>query len=138
MYTTVMGFDYGTKYIGIALGQTITRSARPLTTLACEPESNFWSALHELIQTWRPQVLVVGLPLNMDGTSQWTTELAKQFSQTLAYQTQLPVHNVDERLTTVEARSRVFEQGGYHALQKQTIDAEAAVAIIESWLEDNS
>lgn len=137
MYTTVMGFDYGTKYIGVALGQTITRTARPLTTLACEPEAVFWSSLHELIQTWRPQVLVVGLPLNMDGTSQWTTDLAKAFAQTLKQQTQLPVENVDERLTTVEARSRVFEQGGYQALQKQTIDAEAAVAIIESWLEDN-
>lgn len=134
MYTTIMGFDFGTKRVGVAIGQTITQTARGLKTLDYESQATFWPSLDRLINEWRPQLLVVGLPFNMDGTEQWITDLARQFGDSLKQHTQLPVTYVDERLTTREARARVFEAGGYQALQDQAIDAVAAATILESWM----
>lgn len=137
MYTTLLGFDFGTKRIGVAVGQTITRTARGLVTLNYQSSTEFWPSVDQLIQEWRPQLLVLGLPLNMDGTEQWITDYVKEFGQMLHQRTGLPVEYMDERLTTREARSQIFDKGGYRALQKEAVDAVAAATIVESWMEDN-
>lgn len=134
---TLLGFDFGLKYIGVAIGQTYTRTAHPVTTLAAHNGIPQWDEVTKLIQTWRPNALVVGIPLNMDGTEQPITHAARKFSTELATRYQLPVHTMDERLSTVEARARLFEQGGYKALQKKAIDSMAAQLILESWMMSN-
>lgn len=131
---TILGFDFGLKYIGIAVGQTTTRSARALTTVIARAGVPPWEQISQLIQTWQPDSLVVGIPLNMDGSEQPLTHAAKQFAQQLTTRYQLPVHPMDERLSTREAREQLFTQGGYRALKKKTIDSLAAQLILESWL----
>ena len=134
---TYLGFDFGMKYIGIAVGQSVTRSATPLTTLKATNGQPDWSKLQTIIAEWQPTALVVGLPLNMDGSEQVVTAHAKRFANRLNGRFQLPVHVVDERLTTVEAKQQLFEEGGYKALQKTNIDSYAAKLILESWLNEN-
>lgn len=129
-----LGFDFGYSRIGVAVGQAITSSARPLTTLTANQGQPDWSAVTKLIQQWNPAELVVGLPTTIDGKTQYTTEPAKHFAEQLRQAYDLPVHLVDERLTTKEARSKIYEQGGYKRLKKAEVDAYAAALILEQWL----
>lgn len=131
---TVLGFDFGVKKIGVAVGQTVTHSASPLTILRAKEGEPPWSDIQKLIQQWRPAALIVGRPLNMDGTTQPLTEMAEHFANELRSRYGLPVHEVDERLSTVEARATVFEEGGYRALKKNPVDGVAAKIIVEDWL----
>ena len=135
-YNRVMGFDYGTKRIGIACGQMVTNTANALTVITTIKGAPNWEIITKLIKEWRPQALVVGLPLNMDDTSQKTTELATLFAKQLEAKFKLPIYFVDERLTTRAAREEVFTQGGYKALQETKIDAYAAKLILESWMHE--
>ena len=134
MSNIVIGFDYGKKYIGLATGQAITKTARPLTTVLNVSGRPDWKKIITLVDEWQPMALVVGIPLNMDGTEQWITKHARNFSNSLKRKFNLPVHEVDERLSTVEARQALFEQGGYKALSKEAVDAMAAKYIVELWL----
>lgn len=129
----LLGFDFGLKHIGIAVGQTTTQTAQALTSLSAQQGTPQWEEVSQLIQTWRPQILVVGIPLNMDGTEQPLTKRARAFAKELSKRYQLPVDQVDERLTSVEARTRLFAMGGYKALQKKAIDSLAAQVILETW-----
>ncbi len=125
----LLGFDYGAKRIGVAVGQTVTGSARPLKTVRARNDKPDWLKISELVSTWQPTGLVVGLPLNMDGTEQDTTDKARRFGRQLEGRYRLPVHFVDERLSTVEARARL------HA-QKRPADERDPVAaqlILETW-----
>lgn len=131
---TYLGFDFGTKRIGIAVGQTVTLSATALKGLTAHGGVPNWDEVLALVARWRPTALVVGIPLNMDGSEQNTTQMARLFADQLAEHTGLPVHHTDERLTTVVARSEVFERGGYKALQRQSIDSVAAKLLLESWM----
>lgn len=131
---TFLGFDYGRCFIGVAVGQTVTRTAKPLLTLKARDGVPTWEEVKKLIETWKPDALIVGQPLNMDGSSQSTTTQAAAFADALAARFHLPVHTVDERLTTVEAKARLFEQGGYRALKKPKVDAIAAQIILEAWM----
>ncbi|NIR29795.1 MAG: Holliday junction resolvase RuvX [Gammaproteobacteria bacterium] len=128
---TLLGFDYGHKRIGVAVGQTLTATATPLTTVrvtAAEPD---WESIGELIETWQPDALVVGIPLNMDGTEQATTRAAREFGRELARRFRLPIYGADERLSTIEARRRMVE-AGRHALDEDPV---AAQIILEAWLQ---
>lgn len=78
------------------------------------------------------------MPLNMDGTEQMLTSAARKFAEQLHQHTQLPIHFMDERLSTVEARTKLFELGGYKKLSKKNIDSTAAQVILESWLNSYS
>lgn len=127
--STLLAFDFGLKRIGVAVGQTQTRSANPLKTLAIKREHPDWQAIAELIETWAPDALVVGLPLNMDGTEQEMTLRAKRFGRQLEGRFQLPVHLVDERLSTREAKDRLQDQGR----TADSADAVAAQVILEGW-----
>ncbi len=127
--STLLAFDFGLKRIGVAVGQTQTQSANPLKTLAVKRERPDWQAIAELIEIWAPDALVVGLPLNMDGTDQEMTLRAKRFSRQLQGRFQLPVHLVDERLSTREAKDRLQDQGR----TADSADAVAAQVILEGW-----
>ena len=126
---TLLAFDYGEKHIGIAVGQTLTRSANPLTTVGVDGTTPDWEAITRIVETWQPDALVVGLPLNMDGTEQSITLGARRFGNQLEGRYRLPVHLVDERLTTREARARLAAEGKWGTEDHPV----AAQIILESW-----
>ncbi|MBA2651682.1 MAG: Holliday junction resolvase RuvX [Tatlockia sp.] len=130
-----LGFDFGYKRIGVALGQQITCSARPLLTLDAKQGVPNWDLIQKLIKEWRPSALIVGLPTCIDGSEQYTTEASRDFASQLNLRFCLPVHLVDERLTTVEARARLFAEGGYRKIKQSQIDSLAACIILEQWLQ---
>ncbi len=134
MTQTLLGFDFGLKHIGVAVGQTLTRTAQPLTSIKAQAGIPRWSDIDQLIKTWRPHALVVGIPYHMNGAEQPLTHAACQFAATLEQHYQLPVHHMDERLSTVEARAQLYDRGGYRALTKQAIDQQSALLILQSWL----
>jgi putative Holliday junction resolvase len=131
--TTVLAFDLGSKYLGVAVGQTITQTASALTHMTMRDGSPPWEAIESLLQQWQPQLLVVGLPLNMDGSESDMSRKARRFANRLHGRFGLPVHCQDERLSSFEARSRIDSslpsrrQGG-------AIDSMAASVILEHWL----
>ena len=133
-FEILLGFDFGMKRIGVAVGQAITQSATPLTTIHANAGVPDWNSLTKLLQEWKPQALVVGIPLNMDGTDQPITEDAKNFALELKSHFKIPTFGMDERLSTKDARDRVFQAGGYKKLQSTEIDAVAAQLILEHWL----
>ncbi|MCG8707601.1 Holliday junction resolvase RuvX [Brenneria sp. 4F2] len=132
---TILAFDFGTKSIGVAIGQEITRTARPLTAFKAQDGIPDWQKVEKLLSEWQPALVVVGLPLNMDGTEQPLTARARKFANRLhgRFGVQIALH--DERLSTVEARADLFERGGFRALDKGSVDAASAVIILESWFD---
>ncbi|PWW13366.1 MULTISPECIES: Holliday junction resolvase RuvX [Pseudidiomarina] len=134
----VLGFDFGTHSIGVAVGQAITGTASPLAALKAKDGQPNWDLVAKLIQTWQPKLLVVGLPLNMDGSEQPLTDLARKFANRLHGRFGLPVELQDERLTTVAAKEELFARGGYRQLQKDKIDSAAAQLILEDYLSRQS
>lgn len=130
---TVLGFDYGTKSIGVAIGQQLTGSASPLTSLKAVDGIPKWEQIQALLNEWQPDLVVVGLPLNMDGTEQDMTQRARKFANRIHGRFGVTVTTQDERLTTADAKARLFELGGYKALTKDQVDAVSAVLIIESY-----
>ncbi|WP_018693622.1 Holliday junction resolvase RuvX [Algicola sagamiensis] len=132
---TALAFDFGMKSIGIAVGQEVTGSARGITAIKAKDGIPNWDDIQKVIDEWQPDILIVGLPLNMDGTKQQVTFSAQKFANRLHNKFRLPVETKDERLTTVDARARLFEQGGYRNLKKDSVDAESAKLILESWFE---
>ncbi|MBR9857670.1 MAG: Holliday junction resolvase RuvX [Gammaproteobacteria bacterium] len=137
MSLTYLGFDYGTKSIGVAVGQQITGSARPLLALKANEGVPNWDQIEALLKEWQPDLLVVGLPLNMDGTEQDISRRARKFANRLHGRFGIKVELQDERLTTTDARARLFVAGGYKALGKGAVDAVSAQLILESWMESH-
>ncbi len=129
----VLGFDYGLRYIGVAIGQTITKSATPLTTLIAQKGTPNWDDIAKLIKKWSPSVFVVGLPYQMDGSEQFISTAARKFAVELQKRFNLPAFTMDERLTTREAKSQISE---LHAQKKDLpeLDSYAAKLILESWM----
>ena len=127
---TLICFDFGEKRIGAAIGQTVTRTATPLETIRVRGTRPDWPAIDRLIAAWSPDALVVGLPLNMDGTEQWITTRARRFADRLHGRSGLPVHLADERLSTREAWNRLVESG----TRRRGPDPIAAQVILEGWL----
>lgn len=127
---TVIGFDYGTHWIGIAVGQTLTRQARPLGAI----RNGDWEAIGRVLDEWRPERLIVGLPLNMQGEEQEMSKRAARFGRQLEGRFGIPSVCIDERLTTREAYTIAIEDG--QRKSKQEIDSLAAALITESWLRD--
>ena len=137
MGASLLGFDYGTKSIGVAVGQLITASAQPLLALKANDGIPNWEQIAALLAEWQPSLLVVGLPLNMDGSEQEISRRARKFANRLHGRFGIKVELHDERLTTTDARARLFAAGGYKALGKDAIDAVSAALILESWMEEN-
>lgn len=133
---TLLGFDFGTKRIGVATGQTITGSVSALTTLTASNDKPDWQAISKLIEEWQPDLLIVGLPLNMDGTDTKITDTVRRFGNQLKGRYNLPVEMVDERLSSVEARSRLHADASLRQkrFDREQVDQIAAQVIVQSWL----
>ena len=134
----ILGFDWGAKRIGVAVGNALLNQATPLKTLSAREGIPDWKLIEHLIKEWKPEVLVVGVPLDMDGKNLTTTDRAKNFCAHLQEKFRLPVQPVDERLTTVEARQQLFDEGGYRKIQSSQVDSYAAKLIVEQWLFDKT
>jgi putative Holliday junction resolvase len=134
---TLLAFDFGTKSIGTAVGQEITGTATPLAGIKARDGIPNWQQVEKLLKEWQPDLLIVGLPLNMDGTEQPLTARARKFGNRLHGRFGLPVDFQDERLTTTDARARLFDTGGYRALNKSDVDNLSAQLILESWFEES-
>lgn len=122
----VLAFDFGLKHIGVAAGQTITRTATPLDTLPAKNGRPDWHRVAALVGEWRPVRLVVGLPLNMDDTESEMSERARAFGRKLGEITGITVVFADERLTSRMTRD------------VQATHAAAAALIAETWLNDGN
>ncbi len=132
---TILCFDYGTKSIGVAVGSELTGSATLLAALKARDGIPDWEQIARLIHDWQPQLLLVGLPLNMDGSEQDFTVRTRKFANRLHGRFGLPVTLHDERLSTADARSRLFAAGGYRNLSKDKVDSLSAQIIFEGWYE---
>lgn len=129
-------FDFGMKRIGVAVGQKLTGTATPLPTVsATNGTPNDWGVIANLIAQWKPAALVVGVPLNIDGSKQAITHAAQGFIKQLKKHTGITVFAAEERLTTKAAREKLFDDGGYRALKKKAIDGFAAKLILEEWMD---
>lgn len=135
MSRTILTFDYGTKSIGVAVGQELTGTASLLSAIKAQDGTPDWAVIEKLVKDWQPQLLLVGLPLNMDGTEQPFTARTRKFANRLHGRFGLPVALHDERLTTTEARSQLFAEGGYRKLTKDKVDSLSAKIIFQSWYE---
>lgn len=135
---TVLGFDYGNTRIGVAVGQTVTRTASPLPTLSAQHGQPDWSQIGALIAEWQAVALVVGLPANMDGTPSEMTKAACRFARQLEGRFALPVHLIDERLSSHAAEERLADShlSKKRRRDKRSVDAVAAQIILETWLND--
>lgn len=133
----VLAFDFGLNSIGTALGNTITRTVRPLKAVRAKNGRADEEALAALIKEWQPSLLVVGLPLMMDGTEQPLTKKARGFAKLLHERFALEVNLVDERLSTKEAKELIFETGGFRALarDKGAVDNMSAAVILQEYFD---
>lgn len=135
---TLLGFDYGTRRIGVAVGQEVTRSVTPLTTLASKTGKPDWQAITRLIAEWQPELIVVGLPLHLDGTEQELTQRARRFGNQLKGRYNLPVEMMDERLTSYEAEQLLdSSHSGAGRQDPGAIDQVAAQLILQSWFDQH-
>lgn len=147
---TVLGFDFGLRHVGVAVGQELTATATPLGTIPARDGRPAWAGIEALAREWRPDLLVVGLPLNMDGTESELCTRARAFARRLAGRLGRPAVMVDERLSTRAAWDQTTDapqrrgrgadpagrrRGGHRARAAGRSDhALAAVFILETWL----
>lgn len=130
-----LGFDYGTRQIGVAVGQSLTGSAEPLRELRARDGVPDWEQIARLISEWRPDALVVGLPLNMDGSPSEMSARAEKFARRLQGRFGLPVHCIDERLSTFEAKQSLRDCGRTPTSYRDNpVDSLAAVLLLQTWL----
>lgn len=136
MVGIIMAFDFGTKYIGIAIGQQLTYTTRPLKVL----KSNFgipnWNTIDDIYNEWHPIILIVGLPIKMNGNNQLITILSKQFAVQLRNRFKIKVEMQDERFSTIEARSYYLNNHRRLIKIKKSnyTNAISAAIILNSWL----
>ncbi len=128
-----LAFDYGTHWIGIAVGQTVTGTASALDPVKARQGIPDWTEVQKIIDTWQPDLLVVGIPYYMDGSESNMSRAARKFARRLSGRFNLPFFEVDERLSTFEARleTRQNQESG-----KKTgrLDSHVAKKLLESWL----
>jgi putative holliday junction resolvase len=136
-----LGFDVGSKLIGVAVGNRVTASARGITTIAVRNDLPDWVALDALRSEWLPDTFVVGLPLTLDGEEQPASKRARRFAENLRERYRVPVMLVDERNSSREAAQR-FAHARAAGLKRRRdadhIDAEAAAVILERWLHEGA
>ncbi len=137
----ILAFDYGTRRIGVASGDTLTRTARTLTTLQCAPDVP-WAEIDRLIGDYRPAQFVVGVPYNMDGTPTLLTKASRRFAHEIKSRYVVPVALIDERLSSREATDRLREARSQDLKRRRTtredIDMVAARIVLERWFDDPS
>jgi len=127
----ILAFDYGTKHIGIAVGQTITKTSSPLIILNVKQEgSDIWQTICALVEEWKPDRLLVGQPLNMDGTPSDMMKQVNKFYVKLQKETKIECELVDERLTSFEAKQLAGSDS-----KSVRIDDLAAKIFLDNWME---
>lgn len=132
---TIFGFDFGEKRIGIAVGETLLKVAHPLATVEAEDNASKFEQISAFVLEWKPSLLVVGLPMHLNGEAHAMTALAKKFAQRLEGRFDLPVTMVDERLSSAEASQTLNELGIRGKQQKQHLDQVAAQTILQSYFD---
>jgi putative holliday junction resolvase len=133
---TVLAFDFGTRRIGVALGNTLTRTAHPLVTIRGERNDARFAAIAALVAEWQPGTLVVGLPTHADGSAHEMTARAQRFARQLEGRFGLPVARVDERWTTQDAQSAQESAGAAGRDGRAVRDQVAAQLILQRWFDD--
>ncbi|HEX5310419.1 Holliday junction resolvase RuvX [Aquabacterium sp.] len=124
---TFLAFDYGLKRVGVATGNSLMRQAQPLKTIAAEGDARF-AQIARLIEEWRPDALVVGVPFHPDGAEHENTARARKFARQLQGRHRLPIHEVDERYSTTEA----------HADGARDLDSHSAAIILQQYFNELS
>ena len=135
---TLLAFDFGTKRIGISVGNTISATAQPLATIDDEKNDVRFAAIAALIHEWQPAALVVGLPCNDDGTPHEMTALCRRFANRLKGRFDLPTLLVDERYTSAAASTALSERGVHGRKQKPLIDQYDAQQILQAYFDEPS
>lgn len=133
---TLLAFDFGTRRIGIAKGNTLLASATPLTTIDAEQTDIRFARIAALLVEWQPVALIVGLPCNDDGTPHEMTALSRRFANRLKGRFNLPVVLVDERYTSAAASSALNELGVHGRKQKAVLDQYAAQQILQAYFDE--
>ncbi len=131
---SVLAFDYGLKQIGVAVGNTVLGTVTALPILRARDGVPDWEALAALVAEWQPALLLVGEPINMDGSDSELAQRARRFSRRLHGRLGLPVEMFDERLSSQEAKSLARESGHRGDYRRAPVDSIAAALILESWL----
>ncbi|WP_396588165.1 Holliday junction resolvase RuvX [Bermanella sp. R86510] len=131
----LMGFDFGTKRMGVSMGQRLTQQAQAVGCINAQDGKPNWHQLDALVKEWQPQGFVVGLPINMDGTESEMSRRANKFANRLHGRYGLPSFTIDERLTTFEAKQIAKQRGHKGHYKSDPVDALAAQFILESWLQ---
>jgi putative Holliday junction resolvase len=138
----ILAFDFGHRRIGIACGDTISRSASALKALPAGAEGPPWEHIDALLREWRPHLAVVGLPYNTDGSESGMASKAREFAAQLQARFALPVEMVDERYSSIDAQARLkaARESGLRRrrIGKADIDAAAACIILERWFTENN
>ena len=137
MIKTLLAFDYGTRNIGVATGQTITSSANSLAPLKAKDGVPDWLQIEKLLQEWKPDLVLVGLPLNMDDSESELSVRARKFANRIHGRFGTKIEMVDERLTSFEAKGEVMSRNGSRDYKHNPVDSIAARLILEGWLENN-
>ena len=134
--STILAFDFGERFVGVAVGNDETRSAHPLTTIESRSEPDRFSQIQRLIEEWRPGRLVVGEPVSMDGSRHAISGRADRFARQLGGRFGLPVHRTDERLTSIEARGELSKMGRGGKSDKMLLHPIAACLILEAYFNE--
>ncbi len=134
---TVVAFDFGTRRIGVAVGNTLTRTARALTTLVQARADDRFDAIAALLREWQPGLLVVGMPVHADGAPHAMTGRAQRFARQLQGRFGLPVELADERWTTQIAQQALAGAGAGGRRARAVRDQVAAQLILQGWFDDH-
>lgn len=132
---TVLAFDFGEQRIGVAVGEHLIKVASPLVQIDTESNEARFKIITDLVNEWQPTLLVVGLPLNLDGEETPTCLLCRKFARRLNGRFNLPVMLIDERFTSLEAEELLAEQGVRGRSQKEMLDQVAATAILQKYFD---
>ena len=135
MEGTLIGFDFGSRRIGVAVGETSTRIASPLTAIEGEANEARFEAIGRIVDEWRPKGFVVGRPRHSDGSEHTVAKLAEKFARRLQARYGVPVAFVDETLTSAEAEA-TLRATRTRAGRKSDVDAMAATLILQSYLDE--
>ena len=133
----ILAFDFGLKHIGVAIGQEITNTAETFFSLEAKNGEPDWSKLDPLVKEWKPKLLVVGNPLNMDGSDSEIKKKSDKFSNLINKRYNIPVELMDERLTTREAKDRLKAEEDNSASSGRDTHQIAAQIILENWFSEN-
>ena len=134
----LLAFDFGTRRIGVASGQEMLGTGQPLAMLAARDGIPDWQQIEALLAEWQPDIVLVGLPLNMDDTENDMCARARTFGKRLHGRYHVTVEMVDERLTSYEAKGEVMAGGGSRDFGRHGVDDRAAVLILETWCREQA